>query len=389
MKPDTTFVKAGRKPHDHNYGVVNPPVYHASTILQPTLAAWRESRGQQLDRVVYGRRGTPTTYALDEAIAVAEGGDRCVTVASGLAAVINALVAFLKAGDHLLMVDSAYGPTRRFCDTVLAGFGVETTYYDPLIGADIDGLIRDNTKVVYLESPGTYTFEVQDVPAIAEVAHSRGAVVIHDNTWASPYFFKPFAHGVDVSVQAVTKYIGGHSDIMSGALTTTEAVHEKVRVMAHMLGACPGPDDCYLAQRGLRTLGVRMPRHQSNALAIAHWLEDRPEVERVMHPALEDHPGHALWARDYLGSSGLFGAVLKPYSETALAALFDGLEHFGMGASWGGYESLMIPTDPSAVRTATRWDVPGQAVRIHAGLEDIDDLIADLEAGLNRLTRAA
>ena len=389
MKPDTTFVTAGRKPHDHNYGAVNPPVYHVSTILQPTLAAWRESRNHQLDWVVYGRRGTPTTFALDEAIAAAEGGDRCITVASGLAAVTNALTAFLETGDHLLMVDTVYGPTRRFCDTVLAGFGVETTFYDPLIGADIDGLMRDNTKVVYLESPGTYTFEVQDVPAIAEVAHSRGAVVIHDNTWASPYFFKPFEHGVDVSVQAVTKYIGGHSDIMSGALTTTEAVHEKVRVMAHMLGACPGPDDCYLAQRGLRTLGVRMPRHQSSALAIAHWLQRRPEVERVMHPALEDHPGHDIWARDYLGSSGLFGAVLKPCSETALAAMFDGFEHYGMGASWGAYESLMIPTDPSAVRSATRWDVAGQTVRIHAGLEDIDDLIADLEAGLDRLTRAA
>lgn len=389
MKPDTTFVKAGRKPHDHNYGAVNPPVYHASTILQPTLAAWRESRGHQLDWVVYGRRGTPTSFALEEAIAAAEGGDRCVTVGSGLAAVTNALTAFLETGDHLLMVDTVYGPTRRFCDTVLAGFGVETTFYDPLIGADIDGLVRDNTKVVYLESPGTYTFEVQDVPAITEVAHSRGAVVILDNTWASPYFFKPFEHGVDVSIQAVTKYIGGHSDLMSGALTTTEAVHEKIRVMAHTLGACPGPDDCYLAQRGLRTLGVRMPRHQSNALAIADWFEGRPEVERVMHPALEDHPGHAFLVRDYLGSSGLFGAVLKPCSETALAAMFDGFEHFGMGASWGGYESLMVPTDPSVVRTATRWDVAGQAVRIHAGLEDIDDLIADLEAGLDRLTRAA
>jgi cystathionine beta-lyase len=389
MKPDTIFVKAGRKPHDHNHGVVNPPVYHASTILQPTLAAWRGSRFQAFDQVVYGRRGTPTTFALDDAIAGAEGGDRCVTVGSGLAAVTNALVAFLKAGDHLLMVDNVYGPTRRFCDTVLTGFGVETTYYDPLIGADIDRLVRDNTKVVYLESPGSYTFEVQDVPAIAEVAHSRGAVVIMDNTWASPYFFKPFEHGVDVSIQAVTKYIGGHSDIMSGALTTTEAVHEKVRLMTHMLGACPGADDCYLAQRGLRTLGVRMPRHQSNALAIADWLKTRPEVERVLHPALEDHPGHEFLVRDYLGSSGLFGAVLKPCSETALAAMFDGFEHFGMGASWGGYESLMIPTDPSAVRTATRWGLPGQAVRIHAGLEDIDDLIADLEAGLDRLTRAA
>ena len=388
MKQDTTLVTAGRDPHA-NFGVVNPPVYHASTILFPTLAAWTESRSESFPGVRYGLRGTPTTFALEEAVAAAEDGFRSVAVASGMAAVDIALIAFLKAGDHLLMVDTVYAPTRRFCDAILRRFGVETTYYDPLAGAGIAGLMRPNTRVVFLESPGSLTFEVQDVAAIAAAAHAGDAVVILDNTWASPLYFKPFEHGVDVSVQAVTKYIAGHADAMLGALTTTEEVHDEVRRTAIMIGACPGPDDCYLAQRGLRTLGVRLRRHQETALALANWLRGREEVERVMYPALPGDPGHALWKRDFLGASGLFGVILKAVPEKALAAMLDGMELFGMGASWGGYESLMIPTTPASVRSATRWTAAGPTLRIHAGLEDPDDLIADLERGLGRLNRAA
>ncbi|MFQ5985481.1 MAG: cystathionine beta-lyase [Alphaproteobacteria bacterium] len=388
MKEDTLIVTAGRRPFDH-HGVVNPPVYRASTVLFPTVAALRHADRHRFEVVRYGRYGTPTTFALEEAVAALEGGHRSVATGSGLAAIAVALTTFLNAGDHLLMVDAAYGPTRRLCDRMLKRFGVETTYYDPLIGAGITGFIRPNTRVVFLESPGSLTFEVQDVPAIAAAARERGVVVVMDNTWASPLFFKPFEHGVDVSIQAATKYIVGHSDAMLGLVTTTEEVYEAVRWAAVTVGAAAGPDDCYLAQRGLRTISVRLTRHQETGLALARWLKDRPEVERVMHPALPDDPGHALWKRDFTGASGLFGVVLKPCSENAVAAMLDGMELFGMGWSWGGYESLMVPVNPAKWRTATRWTARGPTLRIHAGLEDSDDLIADLERGLERLRRAS
>ena len=388
MKDATTIVTAGRDPRA-NHGVVNPPVYHASTILFPTLETWRESRSLDYEGTRYGRTGTPTTFALEEAVAAAEGGDRGIAVGSGLAAVTTVLLALLEAGDHLLMVDTAYGPTRRVCERLLAKFAVEVTFYDPAIGAGIAGLMRPNTRVVYLESPGSLTFEVQDVPAIAAAAHRGGAAVVADNTWASPLYFKPFAHGVDVSIQAATKYVSGHSDVMLGVITTTEAAYPSIRPVSVMHGGCAGPDDCYLALRGLRTLGVRLARHQETALALANWLRGRPEVARIMHPALPGHPGHDLWKRDYLGSTGLFGAVLRPAPDAALAAMLDGMELFGMGASWGGYESLMIPVTPEHMRTATVWDTPGQVLRIHAGLEDAGDLIADLESGFERLNRAS
>ena len=386
MKPDTTLVTAGRGPHD---GPVNPPVHHASTILFPTLAALEKAASGPFDGVTYGRRGTEITFALEDAVAAIEGGHRSVAVASGLAAVVAALMAFVKAGDHLLMADSAYAPTRRVCRRLLAPLGIEASFYDPLVGGAIGELMRPDTKAVFLESPGSLTFEVQDVRAITDAAHARGAVVILDNTWASPLFFKPFEHGVDVSVQAATKYIAGHSDLMLGVITTTEAVHEQVRWTAALLGACPGPDDCYLALRGLRTLAVRMPRHQETGLALARWLSQRPEVARVMHPALPDSPGHSLWRRDFLGASGLFGVVLEPVSKEALSAMLDGMELFGMGWSWGGYESLIAPTEPARYRSATEWREPGTSLRLHAGLEHPDDLIADLEAGFERLNRAA
>ena len=388
MKEATTIATAGLDPFS-NHGVVNPPVYHASTIVFPTLAEWQASRDPNYKGTRYGRAGTPTTFALQDAVAEIEGGDRCLAVACGAGAVCTVLLTFADAGDHVLVADTVYGPTRRVCQEMLPRFGIETTFYDPMIGAGIAGLLRPNTKLVYLEAPGSMTFEVQDVPAITAAAHAGGAITVFDNTWASPLFFKPFEHGVDVSVSAATKYVGGHSDIMLGLITMTEAMFPIIQPTVINLGGCPGPDDCYLALRGLRTLGVRLARHQESALDLAHWLLDRPEVSRVMHPALADHPGHEFWKRDFLGSSGLFGFVLNPLSQTALAAMLDGMTLFHMGASWGGFESLLIPASLEKMRTATVWDDPGQVMRLHVGLEDVDDLKADLEAGFERLRSAS
>ncbi len=386
-KDATAVTTVGRDPFA-NHGVVNPPVYHASTILFPTLAEWRKSRDLDYKGARYGRTGTPTTFAFEDAVAEIEGGDRAIAVASGLGAITATLLALAESGDHLLVADTVYGPTRRVCTELLGKFGVETTYYDPLIGARIADLIRPNTRLVYMESPGTATFEVQDVPAIAAAAHDRGAITIADNTWSSPLYFKPFKHGVDVSIHAATKYISGHSDVMSGVITTTNEMYPRIRPFSILHSGCAGPDDCYLSLRGLRTLAVRMPRHQETALILARWLQGRPEVERVLHPALPGHPGHALWKRDFLGSTGLFGVVLKPLPDSALAAFLETGDLFNMGASWGGYESLMIPLDVGESRSATTWDVAGQMLRIHAGLEDPEDLIADLELAFENLNRA-
>ncbi len=389
MKEDTLITTAGRHP-DRNYGIVNPPVYHASTITAPTLAEFRERRKHRWEPGVftYGRQGTPTHEALEEAVAVLFGGDRAVALGSGLAAINAALFAFLESGDHLLMVDSVYAPSRRVCDAFLARFGVETTYYDPLIGAGIKDMIRDNTKIVYLETPGSLTFDMQDIDAIVGEAKKRGCITIIDDTWSSGVFFKPFEHGIDVSTVAATKYIVGHSDAMMGMVTTTHEHWQRVRQAASDLGANSGPDDCYLALRGLRTIKVRMLRHQETGLKLARWLRDRPEVKRVLHPALEDDPGHQLWQQYFTGSSGLFGLELAhDYPETALAAMLDGLELYGMGASWGGFESLILLTNPAPVRSATkaRWQDANPTLRIHAGLEDPDDLLEDLAKGFERL----
>lgn len=388
MKDFTTIATAGLDPFA-NHGIVNPPVYHASTILFPTLADWKASRDPDFQGVRYGRFGTPTTFALQDAVTEIGGGYRSVAVASGAGAVCAVLMSFADSGDHILVADTVYGPTRRLCEDLLSRFAIETTFYDPMIGAGIAELMRPNTKLVFLESPGTITFEVSDVPAITAAAHAGGAVTAFDNTWASPLYFKPFEHGIDVSVSAATKYISGHSDVMLGVISMTEETYPVVRRYANMLGGCPGPDDCYLVLRGLRSLGVRMPRHQESALALAHWLEERPEISRVMHPALPDHPGHGFWKRDYLGSSGLFGFILKSRSERALAAMVDGMKLIHMGASWGGFESLFLPAQPATMRSATVWDDPGQVLRLHVGLEDVDDLIADLEAGFERLRGAS
>jgi cystathionine beta-lyase len=307
---------------------------------------------------------------------------------SGLSAITTALTAVAHAGDHILMADTVYGPTRHFCDTLLKRMGVEVSYYDPVIGAAIADRMRPNTRAVYLESPGSLSFELQDVPAIAAVAKSRGAAVLMDNTWATPLYFRPHEHGVDVSIQAGTKYLGGHADLNLGTISATDEFWPQIKETAGTLGLCPGPEDAFLALRGLRTLAVRLERHMQSGLKIARWLTGRPEVLRVLHPALETHPQHAIWKRDFRGACGLFSIVLKPCAQAAVAAMVDGLELFGIGASWGGYESLAIPFDCGKVRTATKWNPGGPTVRFHIGLEDADDLIADIERGLKRLAAA-
>src|ERR1700682_5621103 len=338
-RQDTLLTHLGRNP-EAQHGAINPPVYHASTILSKNIAGWenRPDPRVHFGVVRYGLSGTPTTCAREEWLAKIEGGYRAAIVCSGLAAVTAPLQGLLQQGDHQLMVDSAYGPARNFFTRVLTRMGVETTYYAPLIGDGIAQLMRPNTKVVYVESPGSLTFEVQDIPAIAAIAHRHGAKVVMDNTWASPYLFRSFEHGVDVSIHAATKYIGGHSDVMLGAVITNKQSWLPVRSAIADLGHCAGPDDVYFALRGLRTLSVRLERHERNALAVARWLQTRPEVSRVLYPALPEDPGHALWKRDFLGASGLFGVVLKPASKAAVYAMIDGLDLFGIGSSWGGFE---------------------------------------------------
>jgi cystathionine beta-lyase len=389
-KTETLLAHLGRAPYT-DFGTVNPPVYHASTILFDSLEAYEtKDRTLRQGTKTYGRMGTPTSFALEEALADLEGGHRSFLLCSGLAALNVAILSLVGSGGHALVCDAAYQPARKFCDGLLARFGVEVEYYDPLIGADIAGLFRPNTRLVHLESPGSLTFDMQDVPAIAAAAKAVGIRTVMDNTWATFLNFKPLEHGIDVSVQAGTKYLVGHSDAMFGVITCTEESEPELQQTTRQLGQCAGPDDVYLALRGLRTMAVRLPRHQETALALCRWLCERPEVARVLYPALPSDPGHEIWRRDYTGASGLFGFVLaRPYSDAALGAMLDGLELFGMGSSWGGFESLMIRTHPERSRTATRWTAPGPTLRIHAGLEDPDDLIADLEAGFDRLTRAA
>jgi len=384
QKDETRLAHAGRDP-SRQHGFVNTPIYRGSTVIFPTVAAL-EANDQDF---TYGRLGTPTVRALEEAIAEIEGGHRTLLAPSGLSAIAASLLAFVRAGDEVLVVDSVYRPARRFCDNLLKRLDVTPIYYDPLIGEGIGRLITKKTRVVFTESPGSQTFEVQDLPAISKVAHAAGAVVILDNTWATPLYFKPFAHGADVSIQAATKYIGGHADIMLGSITTTEKTSAAVAKTHEDLGLCVGPEDVYLGLRGLRSLGVRLTHHQKSALELARWLSERPEVARVIYPALPGDPGHALWKRDFTGASGLFSIVLKPVSHERLAAMLEGLSLFGMGYSWGGFESLILPFDPSDYRTATNWRTEGPALRLHVGLEDVEDLKADLDAGFGRLAARA
>jgi cysteine-S-conjugate beta-lyase len=378
LKPETRLVNAGRDPQAY-HGFVNSPVYHASTVLYPTA----EDQVSHRSRYQYGRRGTPTSEALESALTELDG-QACAGVAllpSGLAAICTALLAVAGSGDHILVSDSVYRPTRTFSDGVLKRMGVETSYYDPLIGAEIAKLIKPNTRAVFVEAPGSQSFEMQDIPAIAEVAHAKGALVLMDNTWATPLYYRAFEKGVDLSIQAGTKYIGGHSDIMFGCVSANAKTLPALKNTVYTMGLCVGPDDMYLALRGLRTMGVRLARHFESGLRVARWLEQRPEVLRVLHPALENDPGHKIWQRDFSGASGLFSIVLKPTSEKSVYAFMNELALFGMGYSWGGFESLVILFDCAEYRTATKWAPGGPTLRFHIGLEDADDLIADLERG--------
>ncbi len=379
----TDVIHLGRDPSSQ-HGFVNTPVYRGSTVLFPTLAALK-ARTQPY---TYGRRATPTTRALEDAVTHLSAGAETILTSSGLGAVSTALLAFVQAGDHILMVDSVYQPTRTFCDKMLTRLGVETTYYDPHIGSAIDRLIKPNTRLIFVESPGSQTFEMQDIPAIAKAARAKNIWLLADNTWATPLYCKPLTLGADVVIEAATKYIVGHADAMLGAVTANARAAKYLDNAKEALGTSPGSEETYLGLRGLRTLDVRLARHMQSGLAMARWLQARPEVESVLHPGLPIHPGHAIWQRDFSGASGLFSIVLKTTNEKSLAAFLDGLKLFGMGYSWGGYESLVIPFDPKSYRTATKWIAQGYALRFHIGLEDITDLQADLTAGFERMRSA-
>ena len=382
LSMETELVLAGRDPFRHD-GFVNTPIVRGSTVLSPSVADLEGHTG----RYTYGRRGNPTVESLEAALTRIEGGAGVVLTPSGLSAVSIALLAVLKAGDHLLMVDSAYQPTRRICDEVLTRYGIATTYYDPLIGGDIAGLIRPNTRAIFMESPGSQSFEIQDVPAIVAAA-AHDITTLMDNTWATPLFFRPHDFGVDVSIQAGTKYLGGHSDLNIGTISANARTFRRVHLAHGDLGMTVAPEDAFLAARGLRTMAVRLERHQQSALTVARWLSARPEVLDVLHPALPEHPCHALWKRDFKGASGLFSVILQPAPKPAVDAFLDSLALFGLGYSWGGFESLAIPFDCGSYRTATRWNPGGPAIRLQIGLEDPADLIADLDSGFAALAAA-
>ena len=381
----TTLSHVGRR-NKHSHGFVNPPLHRGSTVLVPTVAERQALQARRGERVLtYGTGGSETHWALEDAMAAVEGGTRCYIVSTGLAAVTTPLLAWLKAGDHCLMPDHVYGPARAFCDGLLKRYGVETTYYAPEIDeAGMAALMRPNTTVVYTESPGSHTFEVQDIPAIARAAHAGGAKVLMDNTWGI-HHFQPFAHGVDVSIQAATKYAAGHSDVLIGTITVNNDEDWQIlHAAARGLGQYASPDDCWLTLRGMRTMGIRLAAQMEAAIQVAHWLRQQPEVAQVLHPALPGAPGHAIWKRDFTGASSLFGVELKPAFSAANSHVFvEALELFGIGASWGGFESLAVPTTGSITRTAGTGQFAGPVVRVHIGLEDVDDLTADLRQGLD------
>ncbi len=390
MRDETKTVHLGRHPERFE-GAVNTPVFRASTILSDTVADWeqkKKDRAQDKPGTYYGLMGTPTKHLLEEALALLEGGYKCQIYPSGLAACTIPILGYVQAGEHIMVPDNVYWPTRRFCNLQLKRLGIETTFYDPHVGAGIAALMRPNTRMVFVESPGSLTFEMQDIPAIADAAHRHGALVMMDNTWGTPLYFKPFEHGVDISIQATTKYIVGHSDVIMGSVTCNREAWPALKAVTNDYGQTAAPDDCYLAARGLRTMAMRLPVHWANGVKLAEWIAAQPEVERVLHPALPDNPGHTLWKRDFRGACGLFGVVLKPMRNQARDALLDGLELYGIGASWGGFESLAMPFDPIEIRSATRWASTGPCFRVHAGLEHADDLVADMRQGFERLRAA-
>lgn len=380
FKPRTKLVHAGRRPSEQ-FGFVNTPVYRGSTVLFPTM----EDLAKRNARFSYGTQGNPTIQSLETAWSEISGAAGTVLAPSGLAAIALALLASVQAGAHILVVDSVYRPTRIFCDTVLARMGVETTYFDPSSGAAIGSLIKPSTKAIFVEAPGSQSFEIPDVPAIAAVARAHDICTILDNTWATPIFFPPHERGADMTVEAGTKYLSGHSDLLLGLVSANDRWFPRLRATFDAFAMCAGPEDVFLCLRGLRTLELRLREAERQALELATWLGKRPEVAQVLHPAFPSCPGHAIWKRDFSGSSGLFSVILAPCSRAALAAMLDGLELFGMGFSWGGFESLVIPFDCRMYRTATAWNPPGPALRFSVGLEDIDDLKEDLDRGFERL----
>lgn len=389
-KPATQVVTSGRR-KEWTGAVVNPPVWRASTHLYDSVADLRSGVSSNADgQFFYGRRGSPTQWSLADALTEMEpGAIGTMLYPSGVAAIACAMLAVLKPGDEVLLTDSSYDPSRSYADAFLKRMGITARYYDPLIGAGIGAMFTEKTKAILLESPGSLTFEVQDVPAICSAAKKAGIVTLLDNTWATSRFFPALEHGVDISIIAATKYIVGHSDVMMGAATTHEKYWTRLRRTAQQLGQIVSPDDAYLAARGMRTLEVRLKQHEQSALKVAHWLKDRPEVGQVLHPALPDCPGHNIWKRDFKGSSGLFSFQLNSGGEQSRSAFIDALRLFGIGYSWGGFESLALPVDPGKYRTATNWTMEGMLVRLHIGLEDPDDLIADLAKGFEHYNGAA
>ncbi len=383
----TLLVNAGRSKKWTN-GVVNPPIQRASTVVFDSVAEKNHATVNRANKTLfYGRRGTHTHFAFQEAMVEIEGGVGCALFPCGAAAIANSILSFVQTGDHILMVDTCYEPTRDFCEKIMKKMGIETTYYPPTIGEGIRALIQPNTKVLFTESPGSITMEVQDIPTLAQVAHEHDIIVMLDNTWAAGVNFSPFEHGVDISIQAATKYIVGHSDVMLGTAIANEKCWDQLREQSYLMGQCVSPDDAYLGLRGLRTLDVRLRQHAQNSLAIAHWLADQPEVDHVRHPALETCPGHEFYQRDFTGGNGLFSFVLKSSDAKATTALLDGMQHFSMGFSWGGFESLILANEPKSfdsLRTVAHPHFAGTLIRVHIGLEDVDDLIADLKAGLER-----
>ncbi|OBT31956.1 cystathionine beta-lyase [Vibrio splendidus] len=383
----TKLITAGRDKKWTN-GVVNPPVQRASTVVFNSVEEKRKATINRANKTLfYGRRGTNTHFAFQDAMVEVEGGAGCALYPCGTAAISNAILSFVETGDHILMVDTCYEPTRDFCDTIMKKMGVETTYYEPTIGEGIQDLIKPNTKVLFTESPGSVTMEVQDIPTLARIAHEHDIIVMLDNTWAAGVNFSPFDFGVDISIQAATKYIVGHSDVMLGTAVANEKCWDQLREQSYLMGQCVSPDDAYLALRGIRTLDVRLRQHAESSLKVAKWLETRPEVDHVRHPAIESCPGHEFFKRDFTGGNGLFSFVLKNSNTKATTALLDGMTHFSMGYSWGGFESLILANEPNSfdsLRTVANPNFTGTLVRVHIGLEDVDDLIADLEAGLER-----
>ncbi|TKF99823.1 cystathionine beta-lyase [Vibrio sp. F13] len=383
----TKLITAGRDKKWTN-GVVNPPVQRASTVVFNSVEEKRKATINRANKTLfYGRRGTNTHFAFQDAMVEVEGGAGCALYPCGTAAISNAILSFVETGDHILMVDTCYEPTRNFCDTIMKKMGVETTYYEPTIGEGIQDLIKPNTKVLFTESPGSVTMEVQDIPTLARIAHEHDIIVMLDNTWAAGVNFSPFDFGVDISIQAATKYIVGHSDVMLGTAVANEKCWDQLREQSYLMGQCVSPDDAYLGLRGIRTLDVRLRQHAESSLKVAKWLETRPEVNHVRHPALESCPGHEFFKRDFTGGNGLFSFVLNNSNIKATTALLDGMTHFSMGYSWGGFESLILANEPSSfdsLRTVANPNFEGTLIRVHIGLEDVDDLIADLEAGLER-----